>query len=130
MSDTSRAERPLSPHLQVYRLYTTMIVSGLHRITGLGMILSAILIAWWFIALAISPEYFSFVDAVLTSWIGLLVLIGSLWAFFHHLLNGTRHLFWDKGYFLEPPAVEAGARIVLFGAPLLTVLSVIVIAIS
>lgn len=128
MADVERGNRPLSPHLQVYTLGLTMIVSGLHRITGVGMIVSAILIVWWFIALAISPDYFAFVDGVLTTWIGLLVMIGSLWAFFHHLLNGIRHLFWDKGYFLDKPAVEKGARIVLFGAPILMVLSVILIA--
>ena len=130
MTDTSRPERPLSPHLQVYKLYLTMIVSGLHRITGLGMIISAILIVWWFIALAISPKHFAFVDGVLTTWIGLLVMIGSLWAFLHHLMNGTRHLLWDKLHFFDPPAVETGARIVLFGAPALMVLSVIVIALG
>ena len=130
MADTSRAERPLSPHLQVYQLYLTMIVSGLHRITGLGMIISAILIVWWFIALAISPGYFEFVDGLLTTWIGLLVMIGSLWAFFHHLMNGIRHLFWDKGYFIDKPAVETGARVVLFGAPVLMVVSVILISVG
>lgn len=130
MTDTPRNGRPLSPHLQIYRFHLTMMVSILHRITGVGLGIVALLVGWWFIALAVSDSQFALADGLLTSWIGHLVLIGGLWAFWHHFLNGIRHLFWDKGLFLELPAAEMGARIVVAGAPALTVLTLVVIAIG
>lgn len=127
MADLDRSRRPLSPHLQIYRLYITMLVSGLHRISGFGMTLSAALIVWWFIAAATSPEYFAVVDGLLTSWIGTLVMLVSLWALCHHLLNGIRHLIWDTGRLIDVETIDKTAWIVLLGAPALTILVVLIV---
>jgi succinate dehydrogenase / fumarate reductase cytochrome b subunit len=95
MADANQGNRPLSPHMTIYRPQITSVLSILHRITGTGMMLAALLIVWWFVAAATGAEYFAFVDGLLTSWFGMLILIGSLWAFWFHFFNGIRHLRWD-----------------------------------
>jgi succinate dehydrogenase / fumarate reductase cytochrome b subunit len=127
MADANRGNRPLSPHLQIYRMYITMVVSGLHRITGFGLTISAVLIIWWFIAAATSPEYFAFVNGILTSWIGTLVMLVSLWGLCHHLLNGIRHLIWDTGRLFEVETIDKTAWFVLLGAPALTILVLLIV---
>lgn len=126
MPEASPRARPLSPHLQVFRMLVTMIVSGLHRITGLGLVITAFLLVWWFVALASGPQYFEFVDGLLDSWIGRLVMLVSLWGLMHHLLNGIRHLIWDTGRGFEMEQILRGAWIVLIGAPVLAVIALIV----
>jgi succinate dehydrogenase / fumarate reductase, cytochrome b subunit len=127
MADVNRRNRPLSPHLQVYRPQITSILSILHRITGVGLTLGAILIVWWFIAAAYSAEYFAFVDGLMTSWIGTLVMLGSLWALWYHALNGVRHLVWDAGRGYDLKMVEKSGIAVVAGSVLLTVLTVVMI---
>ena len=68
MADVNRGNRPLSPHLSVYRPQITMVTSITHRITGIGLAVSAVLIVWWFLAASTGPEYFAVADAVLTRW--------------------------------------------------------------
>lgn len=130
MSETSQSNRPLSPHLGIYRMYVTMLVSGLHRITGLGMTISAFLVVWWFVALAVSPSYFAFVDGILSSWLGKLVLIASLLGLSLHMLNGIRHLIWDTGSFLGKKSANRGAWIVLIGSVVLTVVALFFMALG
>ncbi|MFQ5622806.1 MAG: succinate dehydrogenase, cytochrome b556 subunit [Paracoccaceae bacterium] len=130
MADATVKSRPLSPHLQAYRMYITMVVSGLHRITGFGMIVSAILVVWWFIAAAASPEYFALVDGLLTSWIGTLVMVASLYGLCHHFLNGIRHLIWDTGRMLDKEAVNSSAWFVLVGAPALAILVLLIVVLG
>lgn len=97
MADVNRGNRPLSPFMlgKHYRLQLNSVTSLLHRVTGVGMALAALLIVWWFLAAAAGPDYFAFVDGLLTSWLGLLILFGSLVAFWYHFWNGIRHLRWD-----------------------------------
>lgn len=95
MADSGQTNRPLSPHLTVYRNDMGMMMSIVHRITGVGMAVTGMLLVWWFLAAATSPAYFNFVDGLLTSWVGLVVMIVSLWAFWYHFFNGVRHLRWD-----------------------------------
>ena len=87
--------RPLSPHLQVYRWQITMALSILHRMTGVGLGLGLLLLTWWVVAAATGPDYFDFVQGIMASWLGRLILLGFTWALFFHLCNGIRHLFWD-----------------------------------
>jgi len=108
-------------------MFTTMVVSGLHRISGFGLMLTAILLVWWFIAASASPEYFAFVDGLMTSWIGTLVLLVSLWALCHHLLNGIRHLVWDTGSYLGAKSASRSAWFVLLGAPILAAIALLII---
>ncbi len=127
MADVNRGKRPLSPHLQVYRPQITSVMSILHRLTGIGLTLGAVLVIWWLIAAAISPEAFATADGFLTSWFGLLILVGSLWALWYHALNGIRHLVWDAGYGYELDVMEKSGWAVAGGSVVLTVLTLIVV---
>ena len=96
-ADSNRGGRPLSPHMSIYRPQITSVMSILHRITGIGMSVTAILIVWWFIAAATGADQFAFIDGILTSWFGVFIMVVSLWAFWYHFFNGIRHLRWDAG---------------------------------
>ena len=97
----SSAERPLSPHLQIYKPIPTMVMSIVHRITGAALYFGTVLIAWWLIAAATSADYFEFVNGLFGSFIGRLVLFGYTWALIHHMLGGIRHFVWDTGAWLD-----------------------------
>ena len=84
MTNGDRGNRPLSPHLTIYRPQLTSITSILIRITGNAIILSVMLIVWWLFAAATSVQYFQVADAIMNSWFGKLVLISSLWAIWYH----------------------------------------------
>lgn len=116
------ARRPLSPHLQIYAPMLTMMMSIVHRITGIALYAGTILLAWYLIALAAGPSAFSVVSAVYGSYFGLFVLLLFTWSMFHHLLGGVRHLCWDMGYGMDYPAREYLARGTLVGGLLLTAL--------
>lgn len=122
MADVNRGNRPLSPHLSIYRLPLTARLSILHRITGAGMVPGAVLIVWWFVAGAYSPAYFAVADALLTSWFGILVMVGSLWALAYHFCNGIRHLVWDMGRNFDLAATTRSNWMVLGGSVVLTLL--------
>ena len=106
MADVNRGDRPLSPHLTIYRPQLTSITSILTRITGNALLLGALLMVWWFLAAATSPEYFAVADGVITSWFGDLVMTLSLWALWYHTLAGVRYLFLETGRGLEIPTAE------------------------
>ncbi|MGH1419523.1 MAG: succinate dehydrogenase, cytochrome b556 subunit [Hyphomicrobiaceae bacterium] len=91
------AQRPLSPHLQIYRPLINMVMSILHRITGAALYFGTLLLAWWLIALASGPESFASVTSFFQSWVGMIVLFGYTWALMHHLAGGVRHFIWDTG---------------------------------
>lgn len=122
MADVKPGNRPMSPHLQIYRPQLTSMLSIIHRMTGVGLVLGAVLVVWWLLAAATGPEYFAIVDGLLTSWIGYLVLLGSTWALAYHLLNGIRHLVWDMGYGFEIETAERSGMAVVIGSGVLTVL--------
>ena len=117
-----RAKRPLSPHLQVYRLIPTMVMSIAHRITGSALYFGMVLVAWWLIAAASGPEYFAFVNGIFGSWFGRLVLFGFTWALMHHLLGGLRHLVWDTGSLMDKQTSTRLAWATLAGSITLTIL--------
>lgn len=127
MADVNRGNRPLSPHLQVYRPQLTSITSILTRITGNALIIGALLVVWWFIAAATSPEYFALANGVITSWFGDLVMLGSVWALWYHSLAGIRHLIWDSGRGLEIETAEKLGWAVIIGSFVLTALTVAVV---
>ncbi len=90
-------QRPLSPHLQVYRPMINMVMSIFHRITGAALYFGTVLLAWWLVAAASGPDYFNFVNGLFGSILGRVVLIGYTWALLHHMFGGMRHLVWDTG---------------------------------
>ena len=117
---TATRARPLSPHVTIYRWPITMTMSILHRVTGGALYFGTLLIVWWLVAAATSESAFATAQAVLGSWIGLLVLFGFTWALYHHLLGGIRHLIWDTGYGLEKHVASALAWATLAGSLVLT----------
>jgi len=119
-------ERPLSPHLTIYRLTLTMMMSIVHRITGAALYVGTLLVAWWLIAAASGPNGYATVQWFMGSWIGRLMLFGYTWALIHHMLSGLRYLIWDTGRGFGPSEREWLIRITLFGSVTLTVLPWIV----
>jgi succinate dehydrogenase / fumarate reductase, cytochrome b subunit len=121
MADSpQRIDRPLSPHLQIYRPLFTMMMSIVHRITGVGLYFGMALLVWWLLAAATSPSAYATFAAIAGSPIGLLVLIGFTWALLHHALGGVRHFIWDFIHGFGPERVLL-AKATLAGSVALTV---------
>jgi succinate dehydrogenase / fumarate reductase cytochrome b subunit len=114
------ADRPLSPHLQIYRWQLTSVLSILHRATGVVLSAGAILLVWWLVAAASGPEAYEDVEDFLGSWLGLLLLFGWTVALFYHLCNGIRHLVWDTGHALDLKSVYVGGWVVVGATGVLT----------
>lgn len=122
MADSNtRTQRPLSPHLQIYRPMLTMMMSIVHRATGAALYFGTILVVWWLVALAAGPAHFDTVQSVAGSWFGRLVLFGYTWALVHHAIGGLRHLIWDTGRGFDLDRVELMARLNLAGSIIITV---------
>ena len=117
----SAQDRPLSPHLQVYRWPISMTLSILHRITGVGLGFGTLLMAYWLIAAAAGPNWFADAQAFLDSWIGRIILLGFTVSLMFHFCNGVRHLFWDVGKGFELNTARNSAIAVLLGTVVLTV---------
>ena len=113
-------QRPLSPHLQVYRWQVQMVTSIVHRATGVFLAFGALLIAGALLAMASGPEAWDCVQACAASWLGRVVLFGWSWAFAYHLLNGIRHLLQDAGFGFSIPAFIRSSWISIIGSLVLT----------
>ena len=113
-------DRPLSPHLSIYRWPVTMVSSILHRGTGLAMSVGLILFVFWLADAANGPEAYAVFAGAMGSTIGLIFLVGWSFAFFYHLSNGIRHLVWDTGRGLEKAQATASAWAVIVLAIILT----------
>jgi len=127
MADVNRGNRPLSPHLTIYRPQLTSISSILVRITGNALIVGAFLVIWWLLAASTSPEYFAIADGLIRSWFGKLIMLGSIWALWYHTLGGIRHLIWDNAVGLDIPTAYKLGWTVVIGSFVLTVITVIVL---
>ncbi|MCC2612381.1 succinate dehydrogenase, cytochrome b556 subunit [Neorhizobium sp. Rsf11] len=114
--------RPLSPHLQIYKFIPTMAMSIVHRITGGALYFGTLLVAAWLISAASGEEYFNWVNWLFGSLIGQLVLFGYTWALIHHLLGGLRHIMWDLGYGFEKEFSTMLAKANLVASIVLTIL--------
>ena len=112
--------RPISPHLQIYRWEIGQSLSILHRITGAGLALGLIALAYWLVSLADGAHSYAVAMRIFASPIGLLFLLGWTFAFLFHLLNGVRHLFWDAGRGFERKSRHASGWFALLGAIALT----------
>lgn len=116
-------DRPLSPHLTVYRAQITSILSIFHRGTGVMLVVGAPLLVYWLVAGAVGPEAFATAQWFLGIWIVQLALFVWTWCLIYHLLNGVRHLVWDIGYGYEIPNLTLSGWFVYFAAAGLTVLA-------
>ena len=114
-------DRPLSPHLSIYRWPVTMVSSILHRATGIAMAAGFIVFAFWLADAAAGPDAYAAFTGVMGSTFGRVLLAGWSWAFFYHLANGIRHLVWDTGRGLEKEQASASAWFVIVASVLLSV---------
>ena len=116
------SNRPLSPHLQIYRMQLTSVLSITHRMTGIFLGLGTLVLLFWLSAVAGGPDAYASAHSVLDMFIVKLVLFGWTWAFFYHLCNGLRHLAWDAGYGFELPQTYASGYVVLATSTIVTLL--------
>jgi len=93
--------KPLSPHLQIYKPQITSILSISHRITGIILFFSTFLICFWLFSIAFNNRFEHLINIFFSGTIGRTLLFFITFSFFYHLLNGIRHLFWDIGYGYE-----------------------------
>lgn len=126
MADVTRDNRPLSPHLQAYRLPLAAVTSIMTRITGHALVAGIVLIVWWLVAAVTSPGAFACADWVVRSWLGFIVLTGAMWALWFHLLAGVRHLFYDAGYGMEIESARKSSQALIAGSVVLAVLTLII----
>jgi succinate dehydrogenase / fumarate reductase, cytochrome b subunit len=121
MADASiESKRPLSPHLAIYRPLINMVMSIVHRITGVALYFGTILLAWWLIAIASGPKAYDLVNIVFGHPLGKLVLFGYTWALLHHMLGGIRHFIWDTGRGFNLGTVNLLSWLTIIGSVTLT----------
>lgn len=118
MTDTPAAkrQRPLSPHLQVYRLPLPALTSITHRITGIGLTVGTLLLVWWLVAAAVGPEAYETASGFIASPIGLILMFGWTAALWYHFFNGIRHLVWDSVKGLTLPQAYSSSNLVIGAA--------------
>ena len=116
----SKPQRPLSPHLQVYKPQLTSMMSITHRVTGLSLSLGLVIFVFWLYTLATHTEMASELIAFFNTGIGVVLLYAWIFAFAYHLCNGIRHLFWDVGKGYSLPAVYRSGYLVIIVAAVIT----------
>jgi succinate dehydrogenase / fumarate reductase cytochrome b subunit len=114
--------RPLSPHIQIYRPQMTTVLSIVHRLTGVGLVAGCLIMTWWLFAAISGQTAFEQTQAFRDSPIGTLIFAGWLWAFVYHFLNGIRHLKWDTGRGINMKSAYRSGWVVVIGSVLLTIL--------
>ena len=125
VNEASR-ERPLSPHLQIYRPQITSVLSITHRATGIILAGGAVLFSYWLMAATYGVEAFSTAQTLLGSWLGQLVLCSLTFSLFYHLGNGIRHLAWDLGLGYELSTLRRSGWLTVIFAVFMTVLTLII----
>ena len=126
----SAAERPISPHLQIYKPTLTMTMSIVHRITGLALYFGTVLLALFLVAAASGKDAYDLAAAVYGSFFGKLILFGYTWALLHHMAGGIRHFIWDMGCGMDHPARETIVKATLVASLVLTVLVWLIVGVK
>ncbi len=119
----TNSDRPLSPHLQIYKPQLTSLVSVTHRATGVALAGGALVLTYWLNAASYGADAFERAQMIVGSWFGILLLIGWTWSLFFHLCNGIRHLVWDIGKGYEMTSVNASGWAVIVAAIVLTAIT-------
>ncbi len=119
-SPSTKAKRPLSPHLGIYRPQISTTLSILNRITGLALYVGSALMVLWLWSAAYAPEFYTTLHGWLASVLGKLLLLGWTAAFYFHLVNGIRHLVWDTGHGLAVPSVNKSGVLAIIATLILT----------
>ena len=125
MADVNRGNRPLSPHLTVYRPQMNSVTSILSRIAAVGLSITAVVVVWWFLGASTGREAFAAADGFATSWFGDLMMFVSLWAIWYHMCAGIRHLYWDTGKGFDLSKVEQSSYIVIGASVFLTIATLV-----
>lgn len=120
MRQSLQEKRPLSPHLQIYRIQITSLLSILHRGTGIVLYGGGLFLAAWLIVLSTGPENYETLQRLILHPIGLVMLVGFSFSFFYHLCNGIRHLCWDAGVGYDMKTVRLTGWIVVISSFFLT----------
>ena len=118
--------RPLSPHLHVYRPQITSLLSITHRFTGIALAVGTIFFTYWLLSAAYGADKFALAQVVFRSWIGQLILWGFTFSLFYHLANGIRHLAWDAGWGYELDKLRISGWLVLLFSGSMTILTLLV----
>jgi len=105
-TESGLVQRPLSPHINIYRWPPTMVASILNRATGIALSAGSLLLVWWVVAAASGPAAFSAMEGFVRSPVGLLLMLGWTASLFYHLFGGLRHLAWDMGYLFAKPSLN------------------------
>jgi len=119
-------ERPLSPHVSVYKPQITMVLSITHRIMGSFLAISTPVLVYWLMSIAAGPEAYADLQAVFSNWFAKLFLLAWSFAFYYHMCNGIRHLFWDAGHGFEIETLYKSGYMVVASAAILTLITIIV----
>lgn len=119
---SKKTERPLSPHIFIYKPMLTMMLSMIHRVTGAALYFGTALLVWWLVALVTSAEAYATVTWFLGTPIGWIIMFGYTWALFHHMVGGIKHFMWDFGKAFELDTVELVAKLAVAIPILLTIL--------
>jgi len=127
MADVNRGNRPLSPHLSIYRPQMTSGSSIMVRISGLGVLGVSLFVVWWLLAAATSESAFALIDGLMRSWLGALVLTAATWGLWYHTLGRLRHVVWDLGYCFDVKTSERMGLGMFVGATVLTIITVLVV---
>jgi succinate dehydrogenase / fumarate reductase cytochrome b subunit len=127
MADVNRGNRPLSPHLSIYRPQMTSGSSIMVRISGLGVLGVALFVVWWLVAAATSESAFAGINGFMQSWFGGLMLTAATWGLWYHTLGRLRHVIWDLGYCFDVQTSERMGLGMFIGATVLTIITVIVV---
>lgn len=122
----TQPERPMSPHIMIYRPQLTSVLSIIHRGTGVGLSVGTLFITWWLVSAALGPGPYEATRELYGSWIGLLILFGFSVCLFYHLCNGVRHLLWDIGLLLEIEEVNWSGWVMLLASLGLTIVAWII----
>jgi succinate dehydrogenase / fumarate reductase cytochrome b subunit len=117
-----KIERPLSPHLQIYKPQMTSVLSILHRATGMALVFGIVMVVWMLVSAAMGPEAYSVFRWFVNSWVGQLMLFGWSFCLFYHMSNGVRHLIWDTGRLFKMEHAYIGGYLVLASAFTMTFL--------
>lgn len=119
-----RAKRPLSPHLQVYKPQLTSVLSITHRGTGVFLIIGALFLTCWLVAVVRGPAAYASLQVFISAWYGQILLYAWLFALYYHLCNGIRHLCWDMGYGLDLKTTYTSGYAVIAVSVLFTLVTI------
>ncbi len=127
MADVNRGNRPLSPHMTIYRPQMTSGSSIMVRITAIACLVLSLFIVWWLVGATTSETGFAGIDGFLTSWFGDLMMLGGTWALWYHMLGRLRHVIWDLGYGLDVDFSEKMGLGMFIGATGLTIITIVAV---